>query len=48
VTVKNEPYNGSIPAGGSATGIGFNGTWNGTANAIPAAISLNGTACTVN
>ncbi len=47
VTVKNESYNGSIPAGGSYTGMGFNGTWTGT-NAIPTAISLNGTACTVN
>jgi hypothetical protein len=48
VTVKNEPYNGSIAANGTLTGIGFNGTWNGTTNAIPTAISLNGTACTVN
>ena len=48
VTVKNESYNGSIAAGGSLTGIGFNGTWNGTTNAIPTAFSLNGTACTVN
>lgn len=38
----------NIPAGGSYTGFGFNGTWNGTANAIPTAFSLNGTACTVN
>jgi hypothetical protein len=38
----------NIPAGGSYTGFGFNGTWNGTANSIPAAFSLNGTACTVN
>jgi cellulose 1,4-beta-cellobiosidase len=48
VTVKNEPYNGSIAANGALTGIGFNGTWNGTTNAIPTAFSLNGTACTVN
>ena len=48
VTVKNLSYNGSIPAGGSVTGMGFNGTWNNSTNAIPAAISLNGTACTVN
>jgi hypothetical protein len=38
----------NIPAGGSYTGFGFNGTWNSTTNAIPAAFSLNGTACTVN
>lgn len=48
VTVTNESYNGSIPAGGSITGLGFNGTWNNSTNAIPSAISLNGTACTVN
>jgi len=48
VTVKNEPYNGSIAASATLSGIGFNGTWNGTTNAIPTAISLNGTACTVN
>src|SRR5271157_1394588 len=48
VTVKNEPYNGSIAAGGSLSGIGFNGTWNGSTNAIPTAFSLDGTACTVN
>jgi len=38
----------NIPAGGSYSGFGFNGTWNGTTNAIPKAFSLNGTACTVN
>jgi endoglucanase len=48
VTVSNEPYNGSIAASGTLSGIGFNGTWNGTTNAVPTAISLNGTACTVN
>jgi cellulose 1,4-beta-cellobiosidase len=48
VTVKNESYNGSIAANGTLSGIGFNGTWNGTTNAVPTAISLNGTACTVN
>jgi hypothetical protein len=48
VTVKNESYNGSIAVGGTLSGIGFNGTWNGTTNAIPTAFSLNGTACTVN
>jgi endo-1,4-beta-xylanase len=48
VTVTNEPYNGSIPAGGTLNGIGFNGSWNNVTNAIPTAISLNGTACTVN
>jgi cellulase/cellobiase CelA1 len=48
VTVKNMSYNGSIPAGGTLSGMGFNGTWNNTTNAIPTAISLNGTACTVN
>jgi hypothetical protein len=48
VTVTNLSYNDSIAPGGSVTGLGFNGTWNNSTNAIPAAISLNGTACTVN
>ncbi|MGA2652694.1 MAG: glycoside hydrolase family 48 protein [Terracidiphilus sp.] len=35
----------NIPAGGSYTGFGFNGTWNGTTNAVPTNFALNGTAC---
>ena len=35
VTVKNLSYNGSIAPGGSIAGIGFNGTWNGSTNAVP-------------
>ncbi|MGA2651660.1 MAG: cellulose binding domain-containing protein [Terracidiphilus sp.] len=38
----------NIPAGGSYSGFGFNGTWNGTTNAIPTNFELNGTACTIN
>lgn len=37
----------NIPAGGSYSGFGFNGSSSGT-NSIPSAFSLNGTACTVN
>jgi hypothetical protein len=48
VTVTNLSYNGSIPAGGSYSEMGFNGTWNSVTNAIPTAFSLNGTGCTVN
>jgi hypothetical protein len=48
VTVTNQSYNGSIAAGGSYTGVGFNGTWNGVTNAIPTSFAVNGTACTVN
>ena len=48
VTVTNESYNGSIAAGASYNGVGFNGTWNGITNAVPTAISLNGMACVVN
>jgi len=36
-----------IPAGGSYSGFGFNGTWNGTTNAIPTNFALNGTPCTI-
>ena len=45
VTVTNLSYNGSIPAGGSLTGVGFNGTWNGATNAVPVSFALNGTTC---
>jgi len=45
VTVTNMSYNGSIPAGGSYSGMGFNGTWNNVTNAVPNNFVLNGTAC---
>ncbi len=45
VTVTNLSYDGSIPAGGSLTSVGFNGTWNNTTNAVPASFALNGVAC---
>jgi endo-1,4-beta-xylanase len=45
VTVSNLSYNGSIPAGGSYTGMGFNGSWNNTTNAVPASFAVNGTTC---
>jgi hypothetical protein len=45
VTVTNESYNGAIAAGGSLSGIGFNGTWNGTTNAVPTSFAVNGVTC---
>jgi endoglucanase len=45
VTVANLSYNGSIPAGGSYTGMGFNGSWNNTTNSVPASFAVNGTTC---
>jgi hypothetical protein len=45
VTVTNESYNGSIAAGGSYAGVGFNGTWNGVTNNAPASFAVNGTTC---
>jgi hypothetical protein len=45
VTVKNEPYNGSVAAGGTVSGVGFNGTWNGVTNAIPTSFAVNGATC---
>ena len=44
VTIANESYNASIPAGGS-TSVGFQGTWNAS-DAVPAAFTVNGAACT--
>ena len=45
VTVASESYNGAVAAGGSVTGVGFNGAWLGTTNAIPTNFAINGTAC---
>ena len=45
VSVQNLSYNGAIRAGGSYNGVGFTGTWNGSANAAPAWFAVNGTTC---
>jgi hypothetical protein len=44
VTFTNESYNGTIAAGATASGIGFNGSYSGT-NSAPSAFSINGTPC---
>jgi cellulose 1,4-beta-cellobiosidase len=45
VTVTNMSYNGTIAAGSTYSGMGFNGTWNNTTNAVPASFAINGTTC---
>jgi hypothetical protein len=45
VTVSNLGYNGNIPAGGSYSAMGFQGTWNGTTNSVPTSFAVNGTTC---
>ncbi len=35
----------NIPAGGSYSGFGFNGTWNGATNAVPTNFAVNGVVC---
>jgi len=47
VTLTNLSYNGSVPTGGSLTGVGFNGLWNGVTNAVPASFAVNGSPCGV-
>ncbi|MFC0541663.1 cellulose binding domain-containing protein [Kutzneria chonburiensis] len=44
VTAINAGYNGSVPAGASAS-FGFQGVWSNS-SAAPTAFSVNGTACT--
>ena len=44
VTVSNLSYNGSIAAGTSYNGMGFNGSWTST-NSVPTAFAVNGHAC---
>jgi hypothetical protein len=46
VKVTNASTNGTIPAGGSKDGIGFNAT-RGAANAVPSNFTLNTTRCSV-
>jgi hypothetical protein len=45
VTITNEPYNGTIAAGSSYSGMGFDGTWNGVTNTTPTNFAVNGTTC---
>ena len=44
VTITNASWNGTIAAGSTLTGIGFNAGYSGT-NASPASFSLNGVVC---
>jgi hypothetical protein len=44
VTARNAGYNGSVATNGTVS-FGFNGSWTGN-NPVPAAFTLNGTACT--
>jgi hypothetical protein len=44
VTITNEPYNGTIAAGGN-TSLGFQGTWTNS-DATPTAFTVNGVSCT--
>ena len=45
VTAVSESYNGALGTGGSTT-IGFNGSWNNSANPAPSSFALNGVTCT--
>jgi cellulase/cellobiase CelA1 len=45
VTASSLSYNGTIQAGGSYTGMGFNGSWNNVTNSVPTAFAVNGTTC---
>jgi len=47
VTLTSLSYNGSVPAGGSLVGVGFDGLWNGVTNAVPTSFSINGAPCGV-
>jgi len=45
VTVHNTSNGGPIPANGSYSSFGFNGSWNNATNATPTTFTLNGTVC---
>jgi hypothetical protein len=45
VSARNVDYTASIPTNGSV-GMGFNGSWNNSANPVPTSFALTGTTCT--
>ncbi len=45
VSVSNLSYNGTIPAGSTASGIGFTATWNNVTNSAPKSFAVNGVIC---
>ncbi|MGX1616739.1 rhamnogalacturonan lyase family protein [Micromonospora chalcea] len=45
VSARDAGYNAALGTGGTAN-FGFNGSWNNASNPVPAAFTLNGTACT--
>jgi mannan endo-1,4-beta-mannosidase len=46
VTAVNMPWNGNL-APNASTGIGFNGSFTGTANPAPVSFTINGNTCTI-
>jgi len=44
-TATNASWNGTIPAGGSLDGVGYNGTWDNAADAVPINFTLNNQRC---
>jgi hypothetical protein len=44
VTLVNQSYNATIPAGGQASGIGFNANYSGL-NTAPMVFYVNGSLC---
>jgi hypothetical protein len=45
VTVRNASWNGTLAPGAVLNGVGFNGSWDNAANALPPNITLNGKRC---
>ncbi|MET7470509.1 cellulose binding domain-containing protein [Micromonospora sp. NPDC005222] len=45
VSARDAGYNAALGTGGTAN-FGFNGSWDNASNPVPAAFTLNGTACT--
>jgi len=45
VTATNASWNGTIPAGGSLDGVGYNGAWDNAADAVPINFTVNNQRC---
>ncbi|GAB3825824.1 hypothetical protein GCM10027610_006310 [Dactylosporangium cerinum] len=46
-SIANASWNGSLPAGATLTGVGFNGSWDNVTGALPVNFTVNGRRCSL-
>jgi len=47
VNITNAAWNGSVPVGGTVSGVGFNATWDNATNPKPTNFTFNGRRCAI-